>query len=84
MNEQTFTRDCKDIIRAGKLRVVVLQTPASVEDATIDDAIERLTAELEGARASMHVIPIEEDKRYKNRIVVELSEYTKINGFAGE
>ena len=84
MNEQTFTRECKDIIRAGKLRVVVLQTPAAIEDATIESAIDRMTAELEGARATTHVIPIEIDKSYKNRIVVELSEYTKITGFAGE
>ena len=74
MNEQTFTRDCIDIIQAGKLRVVVLQTPEAVEDATIDDAIDRMTAEIEGARATTHVIPIEAGKNYKNRVVVELFE----------
>ena len=74
MNEQTFTRDCMDIIQAGKLRVVVLQTPEAVEDASIESAIDRMTAELEGARASTHVIPIEVGKSYKNRVVVELFE----------
>jgi len=63
-----------DIVNAGKLRVVVLQTPEAVEDATIESAIDHMTAELEGARASTHVIPIEAGKSYKNRVVVELFE----------
>lgn len=74
MDFQTFTRDCKDIINAGKLRVVVLQTPAAVEDATIETAVDNLTGALEGSRASLHVIPIETGKNYNNRIVVELAE----------
>ena len=74
MNEQTFTRDCKDIVNAGRLRVVVLQTPAEIEDATIETAVDNLTSALDGSRASLHVIPIEAGKNYNNRIVVELAE----------
>ncbi len=57
-----------DVVECGKLRVVVAQMDEGVDEEQVENAVATFAESLNGARCSVHTIPLDAGARYTSRV----------------